>query len=256
MLKISIITITYNSAQTIEATLHSILSQKYNNVELIVIDGKSTDGTLAIIDKYKNGIARLVSEKDNGLYHALNKGISKCTGDIIGILHSDDLYYNTHVLNDIAEAFENNNEVQALYGDLVFVDRSDIHKIKRVWHSGQYKTGAFNWGWMPPHPTFYVRSEVYKNYGVFNTTLKYAADYELMLRFIHIKKVKLIYLPQVMVKMRLGGISNFSFTNKWKAHLEDRKAWKINGLYANPLKLILKPLSKINQYLQRNVKSE
>ena len=253
MLKISIITITYNSAQTIEATLQSLLMQDYKNVELIIIDGKSTDGTLSIVEKYRDHIAQVVSEKDDGLYFALNKGISLCTGDIIGILHSDDVYYNAQVLTNVAYAFTNNNTAEALYGDLLFVDRNNLSKIKRVWRSGAYKPDAFKWGWMPPHPTFFVKTQVYKKYGVFNTQLRYAADYELMLRFIHVRKIKIIYLPQIMVRMRLGGISNFSINNKLIANKEDHKAWQLNGIKPNVFTLLLKPLSKLNQYLLRHI---
>ncbi len=251
-MKLSIITITYNSAATLEATIQSVLNQDYPNIEYLIIDGKSTDATLEIVSKFESKISKVISEKDNGLYDALNKGIQNATGDVIGFLHSDDVYYDNTILSKVMTAFDKKPEAQGLYGDLIFVERNDLNKIKRVWHSGNYVAGSFLNGWMPPHPTFFVRKEVYQNLGNFNTKLKHAADYELMLRFIHINKIKLIYLPEILIRMRMGGASNFSFRNKWQAHLEDREAWRINGLKPNPLKLMMKPLSKITQYFRRS----
>ncbi|MEO8147770.1 MAG: glycosyltransferase family 2 protein [Bacteroidia bacterium] len=250
-MKISIITITYNSAETLEETIRSVVSQDYPNIEYIIIDGLSKDATLQIAEKYKGNISKLISEKDNGLYDALNKGIQQCTGDVIGMLHSDDVYYDEHVLSKVAAAFAQHPDAGALYGDLIFVERFDLTNIKRVWRSGKYKEGAFAKGWMPPHPTFFVRRHVYEKHGLFNTDLRLAADYELMLRFIHVKKVKLIYLPIMIIRMRMGGVSNFSLALKWKAHLEDRKAWALNGMRPT-LSLLRKPLSKVFQYFQRS----
>lgn len=251
-MKLSIITITYNSAATLEATIQSVLNQDYPYIEYIIIDGKSTDGTLQIVSKYKDKIAKVISEKDHGLYDALNKGIQLATGDVIGFLHSDDVYFDNTILSQVMQSFIQHPESQSLYGDLIFVHRVDLNKIKRVWHSGNYVEGAFLKGWMPPHPTFFVRKTVYQKYGTFNTKLKHAADYELMLRFIHVNKIKLIYLPKILVRMRMGGASNFSLRNKWEAHLEDREAWKLNGIKPDPLKLIMKPLSKVRQYFKRS----
>lgn len=250
-MKISIITITFNSADTLEDTIRSVVSQDYPDIEYIIIDGLSKDATLRIAEKYKDNIAKLISEKDNGLYDALNKGIKQCTGDVIGMLHSDDVYYDEHVLSKVADAFKKNSAADALYGDLIFVERFDLNNVKRVWRSGNYKAGSFAKGWMPPHPTFFVRRHVYEKYGLFNTGLRLSADYELMLRFIHVKKINLIYLPQMIVRMRMGGVSNFSLALKWKAHLEDRKAWVLNGMKPT-LSLLRKPLSKVFQYFQRS----
>jgi glycosyltransferase involved in cell wall biosynthesis len=250
-MKLSIITITFNSAATLEATIQSVLSQDYPDIEYIIIDGKSTDATLEIVSKYQDKISKVISEKDQGLYDALNKGIGYCTGDVIGFLHSDDVYYDNTILSQIMQRFSKHPEAQGLYGDLIFVDRFDLNNTKRVWHSGNYVAGSFLNGWMPPHPTFFVRKEVYQRHGTFNTKLKHAADYELMLRFIHVNKIKLIYLPIIIVRMRMGGASNFSLKNKWEAHLEDREAWRLNGIKTNPLKLMMKPLSKVKQYFKR-----
>lgn len=248
MEKISIITVTYNSAQTLEQTIQSVLLQNYENVEYIIVDGQSTDDTLSVIRNYRHKIDHFVSEKDDGLYHALNKGIALATGDIIGILHADDFYTSDDVLTGIAETFRK-NDAEAVYADLYYVDKDDTNKIVRKWKSGVYKPGKFLWGWMPPHPTFFVRKEVYAKYGVFNTQLRSAADYELMLRFIHKNKIKLAYLPEFIVKMRTGGQSNASVKNRVKANKEDRKAWDMNGIKPYFFTLTLKPLRKIFQFL-------
>jgi len=246
--KISIITVTYNSAQTLENTIQSVLLQDHPNVEYIIVDGQSTDGTLSVIRKYRHKIDHFVSEKDDGLYFALNKGIALATGDIIGILHADDFYMDDHVLSKIASTFEK-TKADAVYADLYYVDKDNTDKIIRKWHSGRYSEGKFLWGWMPPHPTFFVKKEVYDKYGVFNTDLRSAADYELMLRFIHKHKIKLGYLPEFIVKMRTGGQSNASVKNRVKANKEDRKAWDMNALNPYFFTLTLKPLRKIFQFL-------
>jgi glycosyltransferase involved in cell wall biosynthesis len=247
MLKISIITVSFNSAKTIEQTIQSVLSQRYSNVEYIIIDGASQDETLSIIDKYRNKIAVLLSEKDSGIYNAMNKGLKRVTGDIIGILNSDDFYADENVLGDIAQLFEQ-GKADAVYADLQYVDANDTRKIKRHWKSGKYKPGNFLFGWMPPHPTFFVRKEVYEKYGLFNENLRSAADYELMLRFIHKYQISLDYLPRIIVKMRSGGQSNVTAKNRIKANLEDRKAWELNGLKPYFFTLFFKPIRKLKQF--------
>jgi len=248
MAKISIITVTYNSAQTLEHTIQSVLLQDHPDIEYIIVDGQSTDETLSVIRKYRHKIDHFVSEKDDGLYYALNKGIALATGDIIGILHADDFYIDDHVLSKIATTFEKSG-ADAVYADLFYVDKDDTEKIVRKWRSGEYKEGKFLWGWMPPHPTFFVKRDIYAKYGAFNTSLRSAADYELMLRFIHKHKIKLAYLPEYIVKMRTGGQSNASIKNRVKANQEDRKAWEMNGLKPYFFTLTLKPLRKIFQFL-------
>lgn len=250
-MKISIITITYNSAATLEDTLRSVVTQDYPNLEYLIIDGKSKDNTLQIVDKYKDRIAKIVSEKDKGLYDALNKGIKHATGDVIGMLHSDDLYANPTVLTKVMQKFEEDPSIEGVYADLVFVNRNDTNKAMRVWESGEYQEGDFLKGWMPPHPTFFVRKEVYEKFGSFNTELKLSADYELMLRLIHKNKIKLAYLNETIVKMRMGGVSNVSFFVKLKANLEDKMAWKLNGIKPGIATMLMKPLRKIGQYFRR-----
>jgi glycosyltransferase involved in cell wall biosynthesis len=254
-LKISIITITYNSEKTVEETIRSVIGQDYPEKEYIIIDGASKDGTLAIVNKYREHIATVVSEKDNGLYDALNKGIAVATGDIIGMLHSDDLFAGPGVLSKVADVFNTFPETEAMYADLVFTDRNDTSRILRVWKAGNYEPGAFKKGWMPPHPTFFVRKAVYERFGVFNTGLKLSADYELMLRLIHKHHIKVRYLPEVIVTMRMGGISNHSLFVKLKANLEDKLAWKLNGIRPGLLTTFRKPLLKLKQYLLQNSKN-
>ncbi len=247
-MKISVITISYNSADTIESTIESVLAQDYDNVEYIIIDGGSNDKTLSIIDKYKDKIDVFVSEPDKGLYDAMNKGIKHATGDVIGMLNSDDLYADSSVLTKVANEIK---DADAVYGDLNYVDRDDINKVTRRWVSGTYRRNAFKRGWMPPHPTFYVKAEKYHQLGTYDLRFKTSADYELMLRFIHKHKIKLSYIPHVLVLMRVGGQSNSSFKNRLAANKEDRFAWKLNGLRPGILTFILKPLSKIGQFIKK-----
>jgi glycosyltransferase len=249
-MKVSIITISYNSAETIEDTIKSVVSQDYSNIEYIIIDGASKDATLSIVDKYKDKIAKVISEKDKGIYDAMNKGVQNATGDIIGILNSDDYYYDTTVISEVVRLFEL-EKTDGLYADLVYVDRTDSDKIIRYWKSGNYKPGKFLQGWMPPHPTFFVKKEVYQNFGLYNTELRSAADYEYMLRVIHKHGISLTYMPRILTKMRVGGMSNVSLKNRWRANMEDRRAWKMNGVKPRWYTLTVKPLSKLLQFLNK-----
>jgi glycosyltransferase involved in cell wall biosynthesis len=246
-MKISIITVSYNAVSSIEACVRSVLDQDHPDVEYIVVDGASNDGTLNVLEKYKQRFAKFISEKDEGLYHALNKGIAMATGDVIGILHSDDFYTTSSVLSQYAKVFEK-QKCDAVYSDLYYVDAIDTDKIVRKWKSGPYTHGAFLNGWMPPHPTFFVKREIYERCGNFNLEFKTAADYELMLRFIHKNQIKLSYFPEYTIKMRTGGQSNSSIKNRVYANREDRKAWKVNGLKPRFYTLYLKPLRKILQF--------
>ena len=250
-MKISIITITYNSAQTVEDTIKSVVAQDFPNVEYLIIDGLSKDSTLSVVNRYSPYIDKVVSEKDKGLYDALNKGINAATGDVIGLLHSDDIYSNNQVLSKVAQQFAADPNVEGVYADLVFVDRDDTNKVLRTWKSGEYKEDAFKKGWMPPHPTFFVKKSVYEKFGGFNLDLKLSADYELMLRLIHKHKIKVAYLPETIVKMRMGGISNTSFFVKLKANMEDKMAWKINDMKPGFLTTFRKPLNKLKQYFSK-----
>lgn len=210
-MKISIITVCFNSAKTIMDTIHSVANQDYTDIEHIVVDGGSTDGTVEIISK-TSSIAHFVSEPDEGIYDAMNKGISMANGDIVGILNADDFYNSNHVLSSIANAFENSS-IDACYADLVYVDQNDTNKVVRYWKSSSFKQGLFLKGWMPPHPTFFCKKSVYEKYGVFNLEYKIAADVEILFRFIEQVGIKTGYLPELLVRMRMGGTTNKSISN-------------------------------------------
>lgn len=246
-MRLSIITVCYNSADTLEHAIRSVLSQDFSDTEYIVVDGGSQDSSLEIINRYKDRIHTLVSEADQGIYDALNKGIALATGDVIGILHSDDFYSGTSVLSDVAALFRESH-ADAVYGDLQYVSKDNPDKIFRNWISGNYVHGQFLKGWMPPHPAFFAKRECFLKYGAFNTQFKTAADYELMLRFIHKHKIRLAYLPRVLVKMRVGGKSNVSLLNRLRANKEDRLAWQVNHLKPGLFTFLFKPLSKLKQF--------
>lgn len=248
-MKISIITASYNSAKTIEDTIKSVLSQTYRDIEYIIIDGASNDETLAVIAKYQNEYKiKLISEPDNGLYDAMNKGIDLATGDIIGILNSDDFYKNNTILSKINESFTNNN-VDAVYADLEYVDEFNIKKITRTWIAGKYQEKKLNNGWIIPHPTFFVKKDIYNKYGRFNLKFKIAADYELLLRFIKLHQISLYYLPEIIVSMRTGGTSGRNLKQRQKGWLELKKAWTENNLPIPFLFILRRVLFKIRQYI-------
>lgn len=245
-MKLSIITATYNSAATITQTLESVAEQTYDSIEHIIVDGLSNDNTLNLVNHFQH-IATIITEKDNGIYDAMNKGIQLASGDIIGILNSDDFYVSNDILQQVAEVFETTN-CDLLYGDLNFVDSNEISKIKRKWIAGSYTLNDFLYGWMPPHPTFFVRKKVYEKYGLFNLSLGSAADYELMLRFMYKHQLKTSYLNKVIVHFRMGGASTKNINNRIKANINDRKAWQINNIAPKWYTLHLKPLRKIKQF--------
>ncbi|MBC7848841.1 MAG: glycosyltransferase [Chitinophagaceae bacterium] len=246
-MKISIITASFNSAGTITDTLQSVATQTYTDIEHIIVDGASQDATLQIVSRYGN-VAKVLSEKDNGIYDAMNKGIRLASGSIVGILNSDDFYVDPFVIEQVMKLFENDS-VDAVYGDLQYVDASNTAKVVRTWKAGTYNQRSFYNGWMPPHPTFFVRKSLYDRFGVFNLELRTAADYEIILRFLVKHQIKATYLPKIVVRMRTGGASNSSIKQRLKANREDRRAWEINGLHPTVFTLILKPLRKINQFI-------
>ena len=246
-MKISIITPSFNSEKTIEDAIKSVIGQTYKDIEYIIIDGGSKDKTLEIINKYQDKVSKVVSEKDRGLYDAINKGIKLATGEIIGNLNSDDIYENNKVLELVAETFEK-TKCDVCWGDLVYVKKDNLNKITRVWKSSEFKTGKFKTGWHPPHPTFFVKREIYEKFGVFRENFKIAADYELMLRLLEKHQVKSSYIPQTLVRMREGGKSNWkSILNVLKANLECYRSFKINQLPVSPFFIFIKPFSKIKQ---------
>lgn len=245
-MKISIITATYNSSATVADTLDCIRRQDHPDIEHIIVDGGSKDETLEIVQRFPH-VARMVSGKDKGIYDAMNKGIGLATGEVIGILNSDDIYTDETVLSLVAKAFAD-ELVMTVYADLQYVYPDDLNRIQRTWKTGRFKKRNFYYGWMPPHPTFFVRREVYDRAGLFNLELRSAADYELMLRILLKLEMTAQYIPKVIVKMRAGGMSNASLLNRLRANKEDRMAWKINGLRPYFFTLYLKPVRKISQF--------
>lgn len=246
-MKISLITSTYNSNETVQATFDSVRQQDHEGIEYIVVDGASKDGTQQIIEQNKDIITQWVSEPDKGIYDALNKGIGMATGDVVGFIHSDDIFADGSAISRVAQAFEKNN-ADAVYGDLQYVDRTEVDKVIRHWKSRPYEADLFYKGWMPAHPTFYLKTEAYRQYGTYDTHFRISADYELMLRMLLKHRLRAAYIPHILVKMRVGGESNVSLKNRWVANQEDAQAWKKNGLKPALLTRWLKPISKISQY--------
>lgn len=246
-MKLSIITVAFQAERTIARAAASVLGQRQTGFELeyIVVDGASQDGTLAALESYRGQIDRLISEPDEGLYHAMNKGWQAATGDFVGFLNADDVYADDGVLARVAAVA---GGAGGVYGDLVYVEGE---RIVRHWVSGSYRAGAFRRGWMPPHPAFFARREAFVKWGGFRTELRSAADYELMLRFIHVHELPLAYLPEVLVRMEVGGVSNASWRHRLRANREDRKAWELNGLRPWPWTRWLKPLRKLGQFIHR-----
>lgn len=249
-MKISLITATYNSAETLYDTLQCVKEQDHSDIEHIIVDGGSKDETLQIVGQFQH-VTRVISGKDKGIYDAMNKGITAATGEVVGILNSDDVYAHPGVLSTIANAF-NDTSVMATYADLQFVQRDNLDKVVRTWKAGEYTRRSFYYGWMPPHPTFFVRKDVYNKVGTFNLALGSAADYELMLRILLKHQIPAVYLKNIIIKMRIGGVSTSSLMNRLKANHQDRMAWKVNGLTPYPFTLYLKPLRKLGQFLKRS----
>lgn len=248
-MKISIITVCYNSAATIRNTIDSIASQQYSDREHIVVDGASQDGTMEII-KNASSVAQYVSEADKGIYDAMNKGIKMSTGEIVGILNSDDYYADDTVLGQVAEVFKN-PEIQACYADLVYVDQQDTSRVVRYWRSRDFEPGLFKSGWMPAHPTFFVRRKVYEQYGDFDLSYPRQADFELTMRLLEVHKIRAVYVPRIWVKMRVGGASNNSFIGVLKGNLEAYSACKKHDLGVDCFFIPRKIFSRVPQYFRR-----
>lgn len=228
-MKISIITVVYNNRTYIEDCILSVAGQTYKNVEYIIVDGGSTDGTVDIIRKYDARISMWTSEPDIGIYDAMNKGISKATGDVIGLLNADDVYFNDEVLEKVASVMSDLS-LDACYADLTYVDCKDLNKTVRYWRSRQFETGFFKKGWVPPHPTFFARKKIYDNFGIFDLDFKLAADFELMARFLERYMIRSNYIPSIFVKMRLGGATNKSLINIMKQNIEIVRACRKNTI--------------------------
>jgi glycosyltransferase len=249
-MKISIITVVYNNEKTIESAIKSVLAQSYRDIEYIIVDGASKDATVSIINKYSKQVL-LTSEKDNGIYDAMNKGVSRATGDVIGILNSDDIYFDHTVIQKVADAFSNDDDLAILYGDLVYVKADDTDKVVRYWKSGPYHDRFFEYGNVPPHPSVFLRRRVYDECGLFNLKFRFAADYELMLRIFKRNTFKTKYVPKIFVRMRLGGATNQSFGNIYNGNKEILAAWRENNLKPPFGMLALKFLKRFKQFIAK-----
>ncbi len=245
-MRISIITATKNSEASLETCIKSVINQNYGDIEYIIVDNCSTDNTLDIAKSYVDDIARIISEPDNGIFDAMNKGIKLASGDIIGFLHSDDFYAQNNVVETVVQKFANDN-CQAVYADLQYVSRKNNNRIIRKWKAGNYTKASFAKGWMPPHPTFFVKRECYLKFGLYNTDYQIASDYELMLRFLHKHNISCSYINEVLVKMQVGGTSNRNIkniVNKSKEDLDIIRRLGVGGVKT----LVVKNLRKVAQF--------
>jgi len=248
--KVSIITVAYNSKETVKDTIDSVLSQDYKEIEYLVVDGASTDGTFEIVKSYGNKISKFISEKDEGVYDAMNKGIQMASGGIIGILNSDDVYLNNEVLSTVVNQFKE-KKVDSVFADLVYVNGNNLQEIVRYYSSANFDPGGFAYGWMPAHPTFFVKGEVYKKYGLFKTNYRIASDYEMLVRLLAKHKISCSYIPKTLVKMRSGGLSTRNLKSNWILNKEIVRACSENGISTNLFKVISKYPKKIFQLIDR-----
>lgn len=249
-MKVSVITVCYNAVAQIEETIRSVMVQDHADIEHIVIDGGSTDGTQEKVKRYAECIAHFVSEKDNGVYDAMNKGLRLATGEVVAFVNAGDMIATRNTVGYMVRAF-GERDADVIYGDALMVDPDDITKVRRFWKGGAYRRENFRKGWMPPHLGTYIRKSAYDRFGHFNTELKVSADYELMFRFLYKNHSKARYVPKVLVRFRLGGVSNRSLGHIWRANVEVYKAWRMNGERVSPLIVLRKPLGKLLQLVRR-----
>ncbi len=251
-MKISIITVSYNSENFIESCINSIISQSYKNIEYIIIDGSSKDNTLKIIKKYSRHVSTIVSEPDEGIYDAMNKGLRIASGEIIGFLHSDDIYENEDILSKVVNVFKNNASLDACYADLIYVKKTNISRIVRYWKSNKFTRGSFSKGWSPPHPTLFVRRSVYERYGNFNLKYPVVSDIELMMRLMEVHNIQTKYFNEIWIRMRLGGLSNKNIKSILNQNQDILKALRSHNLKSNLIIFVIsKIISRLNQFLQR-----
>ena len=246
-MKVSIITVVYNNNKTISDAIESVINQSYKNIEYIVIDGGSTDGTVDVVKDYGSRIDKFISEPDNGIYDAMNKGVRLATGDVIGFINSDDLLNSEDCIECIVKRFVESG-ADIVYGDKVYVASNNISKQLRYWKAGVFARNNYKKGWMTPHLSTYIKKDLYVKYGDFRSDFKIAADYELMFRFIYKHKVKVCYLPKVIAKMRVGGVSNSSLKNILLSNYEVYRSWGLNGFKVSPLIILQKPIRKLKQF--------
>ncbi len=249
-MKVSVITVCFNAAAEIDESIRSVIAQDHGDIEHIVVDGGSTDGTQERVRRYAECIAHFVSEPDHGVYDAMNKGLRRATGEVVAFVNAGDMLATRNTVSYMVRAFAE-HDADVIYGDALMVDPADITKVKRFWKGGEYRRGNFRKGWMPPHLGTYIRRSAYERYGLFNMQLKVSADYELMFRFLYKHRLKAQYVPKVLVRFRLGGVSNRSLGHIWRANVEVYRAWRMNGERVSPLIILRKPLAKLGQMLRR-----
>lgn len=249
-MKVSIITVCYNCANTIKDTIDSVLSQTYSNIEYIIIDGGSRDETVNIISSYGEQVSKFISEPDKGIYDAMNKGIRLATGDVVGILNSDDFFTDNSVVQRVADEFRNTS-IDALYGDVQFVNPDNLHKVVRYYSSKRFNPKKFKYGFMPAHPSFYVKREYFEKIGYYKEDYKIAADFELLVRFLYQHKLKSNYIPMPFVTMRTGGVSTKSIKSNFILNKEIIQACKENGIKTNIINIYSKYFYKIFELIIR-----
>jgi len=250
-MKVSIITVCLNSEKTIRDTIASVLSQDFPNIEYIIIDGGSKDKTLSIVHEYEDRIEKIINEPDEGLYDAMNKGINIASGEVIGILNSDDFFENDNIINVVVNAFEKNPTVDLVFGDLVYVRPDNLNQIVRYYSSLNFRSWKPRFGWIPPHPSTFIKRSVYEKFGVYNVSFKIAADYEFFVRVLQVHKLSFYQIPKVLVRMRVGGVSTSGFKSSYRLTQEIVKACKLNGIYTNLFFVLTKIPFKLVELYKR-----
>lgn len=248
-MKVSIITVVLNGAKTIRGTIESVFNQTYDDIEYIVIDGQSVDGTIDIVNEYKDKISKIVSEQDHGLYAAINKGIDLATGDIIGLIHSDDFYLDNLVIQRVVDEFVN-KKIDSVFADLLFIKDDNFDRVLRYYSAKNFKPEKLTYGLMPPHPTFFVKKEIYEKYGGYKTDYKIAGDYEMFVRLLYINKISYSYINLPIIKMRVGGISSGGLKTKIMCNIEVVRAIRNNGIKTNHLVILKKYPIKILEIIK------
>lgn len=250
-MKISIITVCYNSEATIRDTIESVLSQSYSNIEYIVVDGASKDGTMAIVNEYKDRIAKIVSEPDKGIYDAMNKGLSFATGDVIGILNSDDYYETFNVIEGVVRCFEQSPNSDLVFGDVVFVQPEDLQRVVRFYRAGHFQSWKLRFGWMPPHPATFIRKRAYERAGGYSLGYKISADFEMFVRLLLVHQLNFSKIDKVLVRMRAGGISTSGVRSSVRLNSEIVRACRDNGVYTNIFFVLSKIPFKLVELLKK-----
>ena len=253
-MKISIITVCFNSDKTIRDTIESVLSQDYPEVEYIIIDGQSRDNTMNVVSEYRNKITKIISEPDHGIYDAMNKGVQLASGDVVGILNSDDLFESSSVISDVVDCFKSAPNADLVFGDVVFVEPGNTQEIIRFYSSEKFRSWKLRFGWMPPHPATFIKKAAYEQTGVYSLEYKISADYELFIRMLLVHKMVYVRMDKILVRMRMGGISTAGIKSSLLLNSEIVRACKRNGVYTNLFFVLLKIPFKILELLKKPVR--